>query len=214
MTEGHLASWCIQRSHLWRMYCESNMEMRKDGGGGMSAPSGASSVPAQSSCYKSALIVLLLLVTGLFVGLLIGESLCFVIKLNCTRTCKYEFDSSWKKKKKISSSSPPMLLPAYLVKEEHRFMETVQLKGLQYDPVLQEENSGYSIVLTSVLKSQVSWYSYYFGCSKISTSNVLYCTLSLSCRLKMSLLARQYPITTLIVVLLPMGEWNLTDICF
>lgn len=35
-------------------------------------------------------------------------------------------------------------------------METVQLQGLQYDPVLQEENSGYSIVLTSVLKSQVS----------------------------------------------------------
>lgn len=202
MTEGHLASWCIQRSHLWRTYCESNMEMRKDGGGGMSAPSGASSVPAQSSCYKSALIVLLLLVTGLFVGLLIGESMCFVIKLNCTWTCK------------ISSSSLPMLLPAYLVQEEHRFMETVQLKGLQYDPVLQEENSGYSIVLTSVLKSQVSWYSYNFGCSKISTSNILYCTLSLSCRLKMSLLARQYPITTLIVVLLPMGEWNLTDICF
>lgn len=107
MTEGHLASWCIQRSHLWRTYCESNMEMRKDGGGGMSAPSGASSVPAQSSCYKSALIVLLLLVTGLFVGLLIGESMCFVIKLNCTWTCTYEFDSSKKKKwKKISSSSP------------------------------------------------------------------------------------------------------------
>lgn len=35
-------------------------------------------------------------------------------------------------------------------------METVQLKGLQYDPVLQEENSGYYIVLSSVLKSQVS----------------------------------------------------------
>lgn len=55
------------------MYCESNMELRKDGGGGMSPPTGASSAPAQSSCYKSALIVLLLLVTGLFVGLLIGE---------------------------------------------------------------------------------------------------------------------------------------------
>lgn len=109
MTEGHLASWCIQRSHLWRTYCESNMEMRKDGGGGMSAPSGASSVPAQSSCYKSALIVLLLLVTGLFVGLLIGESMCFVIKLNCTWTCKYEFDSSKKKKKKKGSLPPPLL---------------------------------------------------------------------------------------------------------
>lgn len=109
MTEGHLASWCIQWSHLWRTYCESNMEMRKDGGGGMSAPSGASSVPAQSSCYKSALIVLLLLVTGLFVGLLIGESMCFVIKLNCTWTCKYEFDSCKKKKKKDL-----FLLPSYV----------------------------------------------------------------------------------------------------
>lgn len=65
------------------MYSESNMEMRKDGGGGMSSPSGASYVPAQSSCYKIALIVLLLLVTGLFVGLLIGESICFVIYSNC-----------------------------------------------------------------------------------------------------------------------------------
>lgn len=54
------------------------------------------------------------------------------------------------------SLTPPILLPAYLVQEQHHFMETVQLKGLQYDPVLQDENSGYSIVLTSVLKSQVS----------------------------------------------------------
>lgn len=65
------------------MYTESNMEMRKDGGGGMSSPSGALYVPAQSNCYKIALIVLLLLVTGLFVGLLIGESRCLVTQLNC-----------------------------------------------------------------------------------------------------------------------------------
>lgn len=55
------------------MYSESNMEMMKDGGGG------ATYVPAQSNCYKTALIVLLLLVTGLFVGLLIGKSICFLM---------------------------------------------------------------------------------------------------------------------------------------
>lgn len=58
--------------------------------------------------------------------------------------------------KKTSSFSPPMLLPAYFVQEKHHFVETVQLKGLQYDTGLQDENSGFSIVLTSVLKSQVS----------------------------------------------------------
>uniref|UniRef100_A0A3P8WCF7 Peptidase S1 domain-containing protein n=1 Tax=Cynoglossus semilaevis TaxID=244447 RepID=A0A3P8WCF7_CYNSE len=34
-------------------------------------------------------------------------------------------------------------------------MDTVELKGLKYDPVLQDENSGFSIVLSSVLKSKV-----------------------------------------------------------
>lgn len=40
-------------------------------------------------------------------------------------------------------------------------METVELKGLKYDPVLQDENSGFSIVLSSVLKSKVSPYSHH-----------------------------------------------------
>lgn len=35
-------------------------------------------------------------------------------------------------------------------------METVELRGLKYNPVLQDDNSGFSIVLTSVLKSKVS----------------------------------------------------------
>lgn len=47
-----------------------------------------------------------------------------------------------------------------MVQEEHYFMETVELKGLNYDPVLQDENSGYSIVLSSVLKSKVSQHSH------------------------------------------------------
>ena len=44
---------------------------------------------------------------------------------------------------------------AYVVREQHYFMETVELKGLKYDPKLQDEDSGYSIVLSSVLKNKV-----------------------------------------------------------
>lgn len=49
----------------------------------------------------------------------------------------------------------PLPLPVYLVQEQHYFMETVQLRGLKYDPVLQDESSGFSIVLSSVLKTKV-----------------------------------------------------------
>lgn len=45
---------------------------------------------------------------------------------------------------------------AYLVQEKHYFMETVELKGLKYNVTLQDENSAFSIVLSSVLKSKVS----------------------------------------------------------
>ncbi|KAF7655360.1 hypothetical protein LDENG_00057290 [Lucifuga dentata] len=48
------------------------------------------------------------------------------------------------------------LLLAYLVQEQHYFMETVELKGLKYDPDLQDENTGFSIVLSSVLKSKIT----------------------------------------------------------
>ncbi|CAG08030.1 unnamed protein product [Tetraodon nigroviridis] len=44
---------------------------------------------------------------------------------------------------------------AYLVEEQQDFMETVQLKGLKYDSSLQSINSGYYIVLSSILKSKV-----------------------------------------------------------
>ncbi|XP_047192854.1 transmembrane protease serine 9 [Scophthalmus maximus] len=47
------------------------------------------------------------------------------------------------------------LLIACMVQEEHYFMDTVELRGLTYDPVLQDENSGFSIVLSSVLKSKI-----------------------------------------------------------
>lgn len=49
-----------------------------------------------------------------------------------------------------------MLRSAYLVQEQHDFMETVELKGLKYNPVLSDDNSGFSIVLASVLQTAVS----------------------------------------------------------
>ena len=35
-------------------------------------------------------------------------------------------------------------------------MDTVELRGLKYDAALQDGDSGYSLVLSSVLKSKVS----------------------------------------------------------
>ncbi|KAL3047815.1 hypothetical protein OYC64_021894 [Pagothenia borchgrevinki] len=47
------------------------------------------------------------------------------------------------------------LFIGYMVQEQHYFMETVELKGLNYNQSLQDENSAFSIVLTSVLKSKI-----------------------------------------------------------
>lgn len=44
---------------------------------------------------------------------------------------------------------------AYLIQEEHYFMETVELKGLSYDSDLLDKTSGFSVVLTSTLKAKV-----------------------------------------------------------
>lgn len=88
-------------------------------------------------------------------------------------------------------------------------METVELKGLKYDPVLQDENSGFSIVLSSVLKSKVSPDFHHVQSPIFSFKKVLKYTFSLSYRLKMSSLPHQYHITTLIAVLLPMGKSKL-----
>ncbi|XP_035509617.1 transmembrane protease serine 9 [Morone saxatilis] len=71
------------------------------------------------------------------------------------------------------------LLTAYLVQEQHYFMETVELQGLKYDPVLQDEDSGFSIVLSSVLKSKIksvftasSISHHYVDCSIVAYGNI------------------------------------------
>lgn len=48
-----------------------------------------------------------------------------------------------------------MSLSAYLVQEQHYVMETVELKGLEYDSDLQDETSAFSIVLSSTLQTKV-----------------------------------------------------------
>ncbi|XP_056614218.1 transmembrane protease serine 9 [Triplophysa dalaica] len=46
-------------------------------------------------------------------------------------------------------------MTAYLLEEEHYFMETVELQGLSYQPELQEKTSGFSIILSSTLKAKI-----------------------------------------------------------
>ncbi|XP_029002506.1 transmembrane protease serine 9 [Betta splendens] len=71
------------------------------------------------------------------------------------------------------------LLFAFLVQEQHYFMETVELQGLTYDPVLQDPNSAFSIVLSSVLKKKIktvftasSISHHYIDCSIVSYGNI------------------------------------------
>lgn len=63
------------------------------------------------------------------------------------------------------SRSSVRLPSAYLVQEQHDFTETVQLKGLKYDTVLQSMNSGYYVVLSSILQSTVSPHAGLIGSS-------------------------------------------------
>lgn len=65
------------------------------------------------------------------------------------------------------------------MQEQHYFMETVELQGLTYDPVLQDPNSAFSIVLSSVLKNKVRPKSHYDGCS-ISFKEILHVSFSSS----------------------------------
>ncbi|KAG1945946.1 transmembrane protease serine 9 [Pimephales promelas] len=46
-------------------------------------------------------------------------------------------------------------MTAYLIQEEHYFMETVELQGLGYDSDLLDKTSGFSVVLTSTLKTKI-----------------------------------------------------------
>ncbi|XP_051930266.1 transmembrane protease serine 9 [Hippocampus zosterae] len=71
------------------------------------------------------------------------------------------------------------LLIAYLIQEQHDFMETVELKGLKHDSSLQDPNSGFSLVLSSVLKSKIknvfassSISHHYVDCNIIAFGNM------------------------------------------
>lgn len=91
-------------------------------------------------------------------------------------------------------------------------METVELKGLKYEPVLQDENSGFSIVLSSVLKSKVSTDWYLNDKANISLLKCFNHSFSLCYRLVMSTLPHRYHVTMLIVVSLRMGKWQIAMI--
>ncbi|KAM9385814.1 transmembrane protease serine 9 [Pholidichthys leucotaenia] len=68
---------------------------------------------------------------------------------------------------------------AYLIQEPHYVIETVELKGLKYDAVLQDENSAYFIVLSSILKSKIkniftasSISNHFTDCSIVAYGNI------------------------------------------
>ncbi|XP_059399257.1 transmembrane protease serine 9-like [Carassius carassius] len=46
-------------------------------------------------------------------------------------------------------------MTAYLIQEEHYFLETVELQGLSYDPGLSDKTSGFYLVLTATLKEKI-----------------------------------------------------------
>ncbi|KAK2835506.1 hypothetical protein Q5P01_015990 [Channa striata] len=71
------------------------------------------------------------------------------------------------------------LLIAFLVQEQHYFIETVELKGVKYDPVLQDQNSAFYIVLSTVLKNKIkniftasSISHHYIDCSIVAYGNI------------------------------------------
>ncbi|XP_056303806.1 transmembrane protease serine 9 [Danio aesculapii] len=46
-------------------------------------------------------------------------------------------------------------MTAYLIQEEHYFMDTVELQGLNYNADLQDKSSGFSLVLSATLKAKI-----------------------------------------------------------
>lgn len=123
------------------------MEATKDGGEGGRPCSQSPSAPVRRTCSTGALVAFLFvfLVFGVFVGLFLGES---------------EGPRGRDRRDAPVSCDPvpvPVPVPsAYLVQEEHQFLETVQLRGLKYDSALQNLNSGYYIVLSSIMRTTVS----------------------------------------------------------
>lgn len=147
----------------------SNMEVRKDGDG-EGQWSKTSSAPAHRTCSTGALVAFffLILVFGVLGGLFMGESRCLQ-------------DVVWEDS--MFCQWPALLPSAYLVQEQHEFMETVQLKGLKYDSALQSINSGYYIVLSSVIKNKVNPDSSLL-CSPAWVSNhILFCFVLFSAKI-------------------------------
>ncbi|TRZ01440.1 hypothetical protein DNTS_023540, partial [Danionella cerebrum] len=46
-------------------------------------------------------------------------------------------------------------MTAYFIQEEHNFMETIELQGLNYDLELQDNQSGFTLVLSATLKEKI-----------------------------------------------------------
>ncbi|XP_036378669.1 transmembrane protease serine 9 [Megalops cyprinoides] len=71
------------------------------------------------------------------------------------------------------------LLFAYLVQEDHYFMETVELRGFKYDPAVQDGMSALSMVLSSTIKTKIrhvfiasSIASHFVSCNIVAYGNV------------------------------------------
>lgn len=138
--------WRPVECELWGWRWDSNMDVKKDGGEGSWSPSGMPSAPPSPSCYKCVLVtcIFLFLIIGIFVGLAIGESSTPEYRLMVLQIL-------WTNQLLLLCD-----LLAYLVQEPHEFLETVELKGLKYNQALQDENSGFSVILSTALKSKVS----------------------------------------------------------
>ncbi|XP_015457736.2 transmembrane protease serine 9 [Astyanax mexicanus] len=68
---------------------------------------------------------------------------------------------------------------AYLVQEEHYFMETVELKGLKYNTDLQDKTSAFSLILTATLETKIqnvfvasSIAQHFLACQIIAYGNI------------------------------------------
>lgn len=118
--------------------------------------------------WAALVFILIFLLLGVFIGLLIGKiiflvSFCEV--LGCVTPGIKNFtvvnsDFCMLFRDMVFEWTNREILKlfhflAYMVQEQHYFMETVELKGLQYNSDLQDDDSAFSVVLSATLKSKV-----------------------------------------------------------